>query len=193
MAHRNILPLFLAWLAVSAGAVLYHIAYDFSVKLLLVRHASYFVFGRALALIVGREALRIRERVVDWGLVFMSALYATYIHTSALPAYTVPNPNDAFIISVLHGSFFLGIPILVYLSGDVTHHRVLQGLTILGGLTYPLYLLHQRIGNMIIDLLAGISPVSWFTLVVCFEVVIIGTAYFVYVYESRLRKRLQGR
>ncbi|MBP9757659.1 MAG: acyltransferase [Candidatus Pacebacteria bacterium] len=185
--HRNIRYFLLAWLVVSATAFLFHVDENFYVKLLLVRHASYFVFGSALALIVGKEAVGRSERLIDWSLLFTSALYATYIHTRSLPAYAIPNPNDAFVISLLHVGFFLCIPLLVYLSGYVTHARILQVLAILGGLTYPLYLLHQRIGNMMIDLLTSISPVSWFTLVICFEIVIIGVAYFVYVYEKKMR------
>lgn len=191
VGHRNIRYFLAAWLCVSALAFAFHVDENFYVKLLLVRHAAYFVFGSALALIAGREATHTHERWLDWGLLFTSALYATYVHTRALPAYTIPNPNDTLIVSVLHIAFFLCIPMLVYLSGYVTHQRTLQALAIVGGLTYPLYLLHQRIGNMTIDLLSGVSPVSWFTLVVCFEVVIIGVAYFVYVYERKFRESLR--
>ena len=93
---------------------------------------------------------------------------------------------------MIHIAFFLGVPILVYLSRYITNERVIKTLLIVGGLTYPLYLLHQRIGNMMIDLLTGISPVSWVTLVVSFEVVIIGVAYFAFVLDKKLRARLQG-
>lgn len=192
-SHHNIRYFLLVWLLVSAGAFALHIDENFFVKLLLVRHASYFIFGSALALIVSGSARRTRETVIDWALLFMSALYATYIHTSAIPAYAYPTAFDAHIITALHAAFFLGVPLLVYYSSAVTHERTLRGLAILGGLTYPLYLLHQRIGNMMIELLSGVSPVSWFTLVLCFEVVIIGIAYFLFRAEKRARTWLMAR
>lgn len=191
--HGNIRYFLLAWLLLSMGAFALHIDESFYVKLLLVRHASYFIFGAALALVTTGEARSTLHRLVDRMLLLASALFATYIHTSALPAYTTPNPYDSMIISVLHVAFFLGIPALVYLSGYITSDRLIQGLAIVGGLTYPLYLLHQRIGNMLIDLTTGIAPVSWLTLVMCFEVVIIGVAYFAFILDTRMRTWIKKR
>ena len=185
--HRNIRYFLLAWLIVAMVSFLLHIDENFYIKLLLVRHASYFVFGSALALIAGSEAFTKREKLLDWTLLCASALYATYIHVRSIPAYTFPNPQDGYIITALHGAFFLGVPLLVYLSRFVTNQRVVNGLLIAGGITYPLYLLHQRIGNMMIDLLSSVSPVSWVTLVVCFEGAIIVAAYSAYVLDKKFR------
>lgn len=190
--HAHIRYFLLAWLVLSAGAFVLHIDENFYLKLLLVRHASYFIFGAALALIATGEARTLLHKIVDWGLLFSSALYGTYIHSRAIPAYTVPNVHDGLIISMLNIVFFLSIPLLVYLSRYVSHPRVMQGLAIAGGLTYPLYLLHQRIGNMLIDLTTGIAPVSWPTLVACFEVIIIGCAYFLFVLDKRMREKAQA-
>lgn len=192
LGYRNIRYFLLAWFIVSALSFALHIDENFYIKLLLVRHASYFIFGSALALIATKEAIAVREKLLDGFLLCGSALYATYIHTRAIPAYSFTNPHDGQVITMIHIAFFLGVPILVYLSRYITNERVIKTLLIVGGLTYPLYLLHQRIGNMMIDLLTGISPVSWVTLVVSFEVVIIGVAYFAFVLDKKLRARLQG-
>ncbi len=141
--HGNIRYFLLVWLVISMAAFWLHIDENFYVKLALVRHASYFIFGASLALLAGGEARTTIQRALDGALLFSSALF-------------------------------------VKLS------------MIVGGLTYPLYLLHQRIGNMLIDLTIGISPVSWFTLVICFEIIIIGTAYFLYLLDKRFRTYVQS-
>lgn len=186
-SHRNIRYFLLAWLLVSAGAFALQIDENFYVKLLLVRHAAYFIFGAALALIASGDGRTSWDRILDRALLVMSAVFATLIHTQSLPAYNTPNPRDAAIISMIHVAIFLGIILLVYLSRFVTSTRLIGALAVLGGLTYPLYLVHQRIGNMLIDLTTGIAPVSWLTLVICFEVIIIGIAYFLYEGDKRFR------
>ncbi len=191
-AHHNIRYFLLVWLLVSLCAFLFHIDENFYVKLLLVRHASYFIFGSALSLLVSKDAHRLREKCIDWILLFASAFFATYMHTRAIPAYTISNQHDVNIITVLHISFFLAIPLLVYISAYVTSQRLLHGLAIMGALTYPLYLIHQRIGNMMIDVLTGVAPVSWVTLVICFEVIIIGAAYFLSTWDRWMRDWLQS-
>ncbi len=189
-SHQNIRYFLLAWLLVSACAYLFHVDENFYVKLLLVRHAAYFVFGSALALIVSATAQSARDKWIDWLLLFGSALYATIIHARSLPAYMNAHVYDNQIITLLHVCIFLSVPLLVYLSRYITHPRVIQALAICGALTYPLYLLHQRIGNMMIELLASIAPVSWFTLVICFEIVIIGISYFISEIDKKIRSRL---
>ena len=178
----------MAWLACTMVAFALHIDQNYFVKLLLVRHASYFIFGSSLALISTQQAKHLYEKYIDHALLFGSAIYATYIHTRAIPAYVTPNMADNHIITVLHIVFFVSIPLLVYLSQYVTHPRIITLLTILGGLTYPLYLLHQRIGNVLINALSSMCHVSWNTLAISFEVVIICAAYVVYVQDKKLRR-----
>ncbi len=191
--HGKIRYFLLAWLILSACAFALHIDENFYVKLLLVRHAAYFIFGAALALLVGHEAHTKRERALDWALLFMSAGYATYIHERALPSYTAANLADPSIITLLHVAFFLAVPALVFLSRYVRHPRLIQCLAIAGGLTYPLYLLHQRIGNMLIDMTTGNTTVSWFTIVLWFQVFMICLAYVSYVLDKKLRAWLLER
>ncbi len=186
-SYRNIRYFLIVWLMLSMSAFALQVDENFYVKLLLVRHASYFIFGAALALVVMGEAHRVLHRITDRALVLASALFAIFIHTRALPAYTAPNPYDETILSVIHIVIFLSIPALVYLSGYVTNNRLIQGLAVAGGLTYPLYLLHQRIGNILIEQTSGFAPVSWLTLVLCFEAIIIGVAYFASVLDTRVR------
>jgi len=182
------------WLVLSVIAFLFKVDHNFYIKLLLVRHASYFVFGGALALIATKQAKNIFEKYFDWSLLFVSMTFATYIHPRALEPYYTVNPLDTKIITGLHILFFIIVPILVYLSAYIKNTRVIRFLAILGGITYPLYLLHQKIGNAILNfIISNYDKVSWSNLSIGFEVVIIFVAYVVYLQDKKLRTWLRTR
>ncbi len=189
-SYRNIRYFLAAWFVLSIGAFLFHIDENYYVKLLLVRHASYFVFGGALALIATKDAERWRDVFFDWTLLCTSAAYATLIHTRALQAYESTNPLDASIITLIHIAMFTAIPILVHASRYISNDRIVGSFAILGTLTYPLYLLHQRIGNILIDVAVRTEMLSWITFVICFEIIIIGLAYFISRLDKRMRAQL---
>ena len=176
------------WLVGSSLAFLFRVDHNFYVKLLLVRHASYFVFGGVLALLATKQAKNLYEKYFDWILLFASATFATYIHPLALEPYYTVNPLDTKIITLLHILFFITVPILVYLSVRIKNIRVIRFFAILGGITYPLYLLHQKIGNAIINfVIAHYDKISWPNLSIVFEVFIIVVAYFVYLQDKKMR------
>jgi peptidoglycan/LPS O-acetylase OafA/YrhL len=182
----------------SAIAFLFRVDHNFYVKLLLVRHASYFAFGGALALLATKQAKNVFEKYFDWILLFASSMFATYIHPLALEPYYTVNPLDTKIITLLHILFFITVPILVYVSTRIKNTRAIRLFAILGGITYPLYLLHQKIGNAILNfVMAHYDKISWSHLSIGFEVFIIVVAYFVYLQDKKLRiwltKKLNAR
>ncbi len=190
-SYNRIRYFLLSWLLLSMCAFVAQIDENFYIKLLLVRHAAYFIFGSALALIARKDATTQFERSFDWLLLFVSAAYATYIVPHSLPAYSSPHALDIPIVTLLNVVFFLSVPLCVYLSGYVTSTRFLEFLAVLGGLTYPLYLLHQRAGNAFMNLATATFDISWYLIVIYFEILIIACAYGVYVYDKKLRKWLQ--
>jgi peptidoglycan/LPS O-acetylase OafA/YrhL len=193
-SSKNIRYFLGVWLVFSALAFAVGVDHNFYIKLLLVRHASYFAFGGALALITTKQANNIFEKYFDRALLFVSAIYATYIHSRALEPYYVVNPFDEKIITVLHVIFFIMVPVLVYLSPYVKNARAIRLLAVLGGITYPLYLLHQRIGNAIMNyIILNFNNISWSHLSIGFEVVIIFVAYAVYLQDKKLRSWLKAK
>lgn len=194
LSFRNIRYFFSVWLVISAIAFLLRVDHNFYVKLLLVRHSAYFAFGGALLLIATKQARNIFEKYFDWTLLFISATFATYIHPRALEPYYTVNPLDTKIITLIHVSFFIIIPLLVYFSSYIKNKYVISFLTILGGITYPLYLLHQKIGNAILNfVIANYDNISWSHLSIGFEVVIIFVAYVVYLQDIKLRAWLRDK
>jgi len=180
------------WLVFSMASFMLGVDHNFYIKLLLVRHSSYFVFGGALALITLKQAESVFEKYFDWMLLFASSIFATYIHSLALEPYYVVNPLDEKIITILHVIFFVGVPILVYLSSYIKNKRAIGFFAILGGITYPLYLLHQKIGNAVLNFVtAHYDRISWSHLSIGFEVVIIFIAYLVYLQDKKFRAWLK--
>jgi peptidoglycan/LPS O-acetylase OafA/YrhL len=175
------------WLVISMLAFAFHIDKNFYVKLLLVRHASFFVFGSALALIAMKQAQNIYERYFDKVLLVVAAFYSIYIHTRTIEPYLIPNVLDTKIVTEILVLFFISIPLFVYLSLFIKNQRVIRGLAVIGGLTYPIYLLHQRIGNMAINYFTNKWNIPWNIFAMSFEVVIIILAYIAYVKDKKIR------
>ncbi|MDB4984714.1 MAG: hypothetical protein JWM20_893 [Patescibacteria group bacterium] len=186
-SYKNIRIFLGGWLLVSIAAFAFHADQNFYVKLLLVRHASYFIFGSSLALIATKHAKNAFEKYFDWMLLGGSALYSLVINTVAIPPYINVNSHDSIIVTCLLIIFFAGIPLLVYVSSRIKNKNMIGWLALLGGLTYPVYLLHQRIGTLAINYFTGRFAVSRTVFVILFEVIVILLAYVIYRQDKKVR------
>lgn len=186
-SYERLRYFFLTWFAISILAFATHYDKELFIKFLLVRHASYFIFGGMLALIATQKAKNVYEKYFDWTLLTASASYAIYIHPWSIPSYDVVNPYDNHIITILHFIFFIGIGLLVYFSPHSIHKKITHLCVVIGGLTYPLYLMHQTIGNTFIRYCMNRYGFAGASLAYTFEVLIILIAYVVYRYDKMLR------
>ena len=178
---------FASWFVFSFFVFFFSIDQNFIVKLMLVRHAAYFVFGGMLAIIITKQAKNIYESMFDWTILIMSALFATYIHPKALPPYFGPIPVDVYYVTILHIFMFIGVLLLVYLSPYIKNKKTLHIFAVIGGLTYPLYLLHQTIGSTIINFTTSRYPISHNHVALILEVLVIVLAYIAYRQDKTLR------
>ncbi len=190
-SYKNIRYFFAALVAFSMIVFTWHIYQNFYIRLALVQHISYFAFGGALALIVTKQAATLFEKRFDWGLLFISAAYATIIYPQAFSPHLTPHFLDGLLTGILHITFFTGIMALVFLSQHVKSSRAIRILAILGGLTYPLYLLHQTIGNTLIRYAAENSILSRTAITTSVIVLIISVAYITYLLDKRMRVWMQ--
>ena len=172
-SYRHLRYFFLVWFLISVVAFLTHHDTNMFFKYLLVRHASYFIFGGALALIITKEAKNLYEKYCDYALLFVSACYAIYIHPLSIPSTVAYNPNDQGIITMLHIAFFVGIVLLVYTSRYLKNKKILSMFMVLGGLTYPLYLLHETIGYAVIKYVTNTYQLPGTTVAFIYEMMII--------------------
>lgn len=176
------------WFLVSIGAFVIGQDDTFIAKTLLVRHASYFLFGITLMLITSTTYSSIKLKVYDYIFMIAAAFYGAFISWKALPPYLTPHPLDTIIVTVFQFVFFGGVALLVYLSRYMQSRKWTDVAIIIGGLTYPLYLIHQTVGNTIIDYFKDYG-----TLYVrggLVMVLMITLSYVAYRYDKRLRKYL---
>lgn len=191
-SYKNIRYFLAGWLIVSALTYVFHIDDNFYIKLLLVRHASYFIFGSALALITMKQAKHVYEKYFDRILLVLSALFSLAIHVRGLPSYMTPRSYDNTVVTIILMVFFIAVPILVYLSRYIKNPRIINGLIIAGGITYPLYLIHQTIGTLVINYVTSTYHVPRNIMVLLFEVLMILTAYILFVQDKKVRRWLTG-
>jgi peptidoglycan/LPS O-acetylase OafA/YrhL len=177
------------WVMVSALAFYFHRDGDFIAKTLLVRHASYFLFGITLMLISSSKYATWKLKIYDYAFLLGTAIYGAFISYRALPPYLVPHPYDADIVAGLQVAFFAIAVLLVYLSRYITEQKWITRCIAIGGLTYPLYLMHQTIGNTIIHYFSN-SPIriEWILMAG-----MVAAAYVVYRFDRRMRHWLTSK
>ena len=99
-----------------------------------------------------------------------------------------PDQVDCLISLALVWSFFL---LFFMISVNKIQIKSSKTLMLLGGMTYPLYLLHNKAGEMIFDRLIGtMNPYILLTLLISF---MLSMAYLVHVYvEKRLANSIKN-
>ena len=194
LSHERLRYFFASWLMLSIALFLSDADHTALGRLALVRHAPYFAFGGTLALIVMRQANAFHQTCVDYAVLLLSAAWATSIYARAFPSpYDVPNALDTTVIRWLHVLIFASVIPLVWASSFVQKTRAIRRLGILGGITYPLYLVHQTIGNTISGYLIDTYGTPRGLIALCIEALMIGIAYGTYRKDQQFRAWLQGR
>ncbi|MBU6370910.1 MAG: acyltransferase [Patescibacteria group bacterium] len=179
-----------SWFGIVLLFYLFHKDDDVFGKLLLVRHASYFIFGGMLALIV--EQIDLKRQPWIWDVAFSGAvaIFATAINARSLPPYFVPNPADHFWVTFINAAMFVVIPLVIFAVRTLPH-KINTFVIILGGITYPLYLIHQRIGMIIESKLAlYVNSTVAYVLAI---VMVLSFSYILYRYDLRFRRHVKTR
>ncbi len=179
-----------SWFLIVLFFYIFHFDENIIGKFLLVRHASYFIFGGMLALIIEKIDQKIRPHIYDILFVATVAIFATIINARSLPPYFTPNPADHFWVTLINMLIFIIVPILIFLLRKLPH-KINNIVIIIGGITYPFYLIHQRIGLILIEKL-GPHLNYYLTYIVTF-LIIISTSYFLYSKDKVFRKYLKNK
>ena len=187
---------YILWLIVAFLSFYFKIDQLFFIKLLSVRFAPYFIFGGMLALLVDRyKTSTLLEKIVYIEILFASALMPIYVsgmlraQIGTISNFTGSfNPDELIIVE----SFFLLVPLIVYFSSySFANKKWFTKISFtLGAITYPLYLLHWKIGDTVIRHATGnYGDVSYFSVFIA--VLLVGVSYIFSVYDLRLRKFLK--
>lgn len=187
---------FIGWLGISFFSFLFHVDQHIIMKLLAVRFAPYFVFGGMLALIVERyKTSSVAHKIAYITTLIASALLPLYI-SSALRAQQglIHNFTGSFELDemLIVEGLFIVIPALVAISLlPIFKGKTFSKMSLfLGAITYPLYLLHWKIGDTIITAHGQLyGTVSSFTVTVAAGIFILATVLA--VYDAKFRKLIR--
>jgi len=179
-----------SWFVIVLFFYLAHIDEGILGKLLIVRHASYFIFGGMLALIVEQVDQKVRPWIFDIIFAGGVAIFATVINERSLPPYFVPIPIDHFWVTFINAALFILVPLFVFLIRKLPH-KINNLVIVIGGITYPIYLIHQRIGMIIAgELKSYVNSYVAYTLTI---VMVLAFSYLLYRKDQEFRKYLKNK
>lgn len=155
----------------------------------LARHAPYFIFGGFLALLIQESSVSSwKQKLADVTGMLVAASLAFYAMDYSLLPYWLSDPRDRFYVSLINILFFICVPLMVYASKYMNKPASVKWATVAGGVTYPVYLLNQKLGGMMIDAFGVKHSLSFIT--ASTFVLVILVSYVLYIYDKQLRKFL---
>lgn len=187
---------YIIWLLISFFAFYFKIDQHIVMKLLSIRFAPYFVFGGMLALMYENFSVSgLKIKLLQITTLISAALLPIYISISLRAQKgSITNFTGSFTFDELLvvESFFVVIPAAVYFSqrSFLQSKKFIKLCISLGGITYPLYLLHWKIGNTVISHYTGsYGNITVFS--VFFALLLILVSYILSIYDSSLRKKIR--
>jgi peptidoglycan/LPS O-acetylase OafA/YrhL len=192
--EKKILYYFIGWLLLSVATFACGLERLTILKLFLTRFAPYFVFGGLLAYYYKNKAtISKKTKCLVFTSMGIAAILPYYISTvlNKDPDSTKNFHFGDFDMptNIVVFSLFIIVPLCIYFSDKITKKSFISTAKILGGITYPLYLLHLRIGDLIIGSSYGkITPVTVST-----AAGMLVASYFISVKEKKWRRALMKR
>ncbi len=149
------------WLALSLFLDIAHVRYlNYLTSLLMPEYSPYFIAGAGFYLIY-RFGIS-WYRVVITAIACALGIWTGCLETSKLSSHFA-TPFSPAVVAVILGSFFL---IFLLMSAKRVEWLSTSRWLILGGLTYPLYLVHQNVGYMFFNVLypsLNVHLIMWAT------------------------------
>lgn len=183
---------FIGWLAICFFSFYFHLDQLFIVKLLCVRFVPYFVFGGMLALYIDRaKTIDLKTKFMYISVMLAAAVMPIYVSSSLIAQKdSITNFTGSFtfdelvIVEALFVVMLLGV--LLSYTAIAKNKTFTKIAFLLGGITYPLYLLHWKIGDTIISHYGyDYGTVSYFSVFVAGAIVVV--AYVLSVYDVTFR------
>jgi peptidoglycan/LPS O-acetylase OafA/YrhL len=173
--YRRVVLFCSVWLTVSVLAPTWHLPI---VELVTIpAYAPYFVAGMAMYLIHRFGPTPLLHGIV--GMAWLVAITRLGDRMADLhPGFTVPAWPGYVLVTL----FFVVMLVIAHRRADRIQWR---WLTVAGALTYPFYLLHQRIGYSLVRTAYRITGAPAWTLIISAMLVIGGLAWLVHRYVER--------
>lgn len=189
---KNIEWFYYLWILFSLLTFYFGLENIFITKVLMARYAPYFVVGGLFALIYKyHNTFNIWQKFRSLGFLFISLLSPFYISEKLKHSSASVN-NNFGVFNFDQNLILLFIYIIVLLAivlNKKTQSNYLIKISLaLGSITYPLYLLHHKIGEVIINSVSTFGYLNLFSVSV--TIIMIYFAYFLAKYEEKHRKKL---
>jgi peptidoglycan/LPS O-acetylase OafA/YrhL len=187
---KKLLYFYAGWILLTVGVFYFNLYYLLIMKILLVRQAPYFIFGGLVAYLYAHtETITRKEKILAYGSLILAACTPLYI-TKKLSS-DISNTTNFFGVydttaQIFVTSFFVFFPLIVYISKYITKKKIISISKALGLITYPLYLIHQKLGSLLI----GESFGRITTLSVVIAISMIAISYYIGTKEAKLRRVL---
>ena len=210
---KNLLNFYFLWLTATFLIFTFNMQELFISKLILVRYSPYFVFGGVLGFLyqnynnkkekteqgpqVDKEEDSL-AKIKSYILLMSAFVMPHYIN---LKLHEHPTPSNSFGSFDFYGTiiilliFPLSILAVIF-SKHITHRKSLNIFMLLGVITYPLYLLHQKVGSLLINFFASgnealaYGRISFVSISVALSIIIISA--IVAKYEKVLRRKIKN-
>ena len=154
IGKKRLIYFYILWLTYSYLSFYFSFNELLISKLALVRYSPYFVFGGVLAIILERHN---RITTMIYTFILGSCVYASYYFSQVLnyQAKITEKSNYFGIFTKTSQIIIFYIFIIALLSPlfskRIKNKKFIMFCQTLGLITYPLYLLHQKIGNIFIN------------------------------------------
>lgn len=182
---------YIGWLLLCFLCFYFRIDQMMIFKLLSIRFAPYFVFGGMLALLVDKwNTSSYISKVMHVSTLIASWLMPIYV-SSRLQAQkdTITNftgsfdRGELFIVELLFVIMYFAVILSFY---DFTKNKTFSKVVfLLGGMTYPLYLLHWKIGKTLIGSYEEYGHVTILSAIVALALVLV--SFFLSIYDQKFR------
>jgi peptidoglycan/LPS O-acetylase OafA/YrhL len=183
--YRRVAAFCMIWTVV--GALMWGDPEHWFVQLAMPTQQPYFVLGIGIYLLH-----RFGHHFLTWGIVLVNAGLCVHTLSVAKPVWSARTHTELHD-SVVYGLFFLGVAfILAVALGRLTSLKW-RWLTVAGAMTYPFYLLHDRIGRILIASLYQDAGLSAYLTVVVVLVTVLLLAYSVQRWVERPVSKWVGR
>lgn len=192
---KNVEWFYVSWLVITYAIFSLSLENVLISKLLLVRYSPYFIMGGLAALIYAtyRESdiLVNARRHLTLGLAALAPFYISTQLTASDSASTnsfgLYGPENIIILLAI----YLVVATAILVNERVFSASFIKFCKIAGAITYPLYLLHQKFGSLLINKIGGLGEYGNISATsISVFIFIIVLCYILSKYEERYRKIL---
>lgn len=174
------------WIAFAYIVFAFNLEHFFIAKIALARYAGFFSIGGLTALIYTYRHTMSKGVLYLRSALLASALVLPIFVSERLKIHTTSSTN-LFGIFDTSGYIILLVLTILFFAGVIYNRetRFARIALVLGAMTYPLYLLHYKIGETIINLFEPFGNISTISITVIISIILL--SYIMSIFDKKMR------